>query len=703
MARKNVVEAARALSAVCDGAHSRDHHGFNGADAPFAKSVLSQRLVTPKQARCLHRLLEKYRKQLATLGFDYDTLEVPSDLTPTDPDARRIGQGWTAKPIVENKPEPRPEPAPAPRPVSPPKARPESPEWNFEPEAILARFPEGFRPRPQQEAAIRQINAAYRAGKRVVVLEMPTGGGKSFICYAFAAAVADVGRTHFLTIQKTLQDQYTRDFPSPKLEVLKGRANYPCPKNSENCANGSCTERKKGILLGCLDAPPGWPVDEDGDPKGLLAAAVQLELEPCYHRCPYWKQLQICHDHRITLFNFSSFLFQQRIGRFGHRNLMIVDEGHNVESQLMNFVSMELTEWALSIIGVRINRRITSKEQFVEWLREEEVLTKIGDRLKEMAEYPGDESIPEDLSRAETECLKELQGKLGNFMRFLDKTEWVLETQDYRDRRGESTRKIVARPLYAKDFANDLLFDYADRILVMSATILDVDVWAENLGLARDEVALVQTPNEFPVENRLIHMEYAGNMGRKWFSPEQNPQDPTKPKFVRKIKQIMERHQGQRGIIHCHSFELARILREEVADPRFLFQDDYKGDKQAMLADHAERTDSVIVAPAMHEGYDLRDGLSRFQVIAKVPWPSLGDKVVKERASRDDRWYAWLTALKIVQSYGRSIRSKDDWAMTYIIDSGFDGFYGRHGGRMIPRWFAEALKKYAPKEIRRDS
>jgi hypothetical protein len=90
-------------------------------------------------------------------------------------------------------------------------------------------------------------------------------------------------------------------------------------------------------------------------------------------------------------------------------------------------------------------------------------------------------------------------------MAFLEKTEWILEVVRYNDKRtGEERRKIVARPLYAKDFAEDLLFRHADRLCFMSATILDVGVWARNLGLSADEVELIRTPCDFPVENRII-------------------------------------------------------------------------------------------------------------------------------------------------------------------------------------------------------
>jgi Rad3-related DNA helicase len=576
--------------------------------------------------------------------------------------------------------------------------------WKWTTADVMSHFPQGFKPREQQKVAIDQITRAFAQGKKYAVMEMPTGGGKSFSAYAFADTLREHGGTHFLTIQKMLQDQYQRDWPAPQIEALKGRANYACthPNATKDmdAAHGVCTQRKKGILIDCIDVDAaGWTdFDEDGNPRGILRAAGQLELPACAHKCPYWTQLQKCSDAGVTLFNFSSFLFQKRIGRFTKRALMIIDEGHNVEAELMKFVTVELSEWALSLVNVKITRTISSKEQFTEWLRETDLLRLVQEATKAAEETEDD---PDGFGKEEADALRELEMKIENFMAYLEKTQWILETVAYQDKRGDDRRKIVARPLYAKDFAEDLLFQHADRVLFMSATILDAQVWATNLGIKASDLEHVQSPCDFPVENRPIFLEFAGNLGFKYFTSEQNPSNPTKPKFINKIKQIMGRHHGQRGIIHCHSFELSKVLRYEVGDSRFLFQDDFKGGKDEMLKVHAQRTDSVIVAPALHEGLDLKDDLARFAVIAKVPWPSMMDKVIKERMNLDPKWYAWLCALKLIQSAGRAIRSKTDWAYTYIVDQGFDGFLARNGS-MIPRYIKDAFQKYAPKEIRRD-
>ena len=111
-----------------------------------------------------------------------------------------------------------------------------------------------------------------------------------------------------------------------------------------------------------------------------------------------------------------------------------------------------------------------------------------------------------------------------------------------------------------------------------------------------------------------------------------------------------------------------------------------------MLKDHADREDgSIIIAPAMHEGLDLKGDLSRFQIICKVPYPSFQDnEQLKIRMQLSQDYYNWLTALKLVQSYGRSIRAEDDWADTFVLDADFMSFQ-RRAHKLLPKWFTTAV------------
>lgn len=98
----------------------------------------------------------------------------------------------------------------------------------------------------------------------------------------------------------------------------------------------------------------------------------------------------------------------------------------------------------------------------------------------------------------------------------------------------------------------------------------------------------------------------------------------------------------------------------------------------------------VLVGPSLLEGLDLKDDKSRFQIFFKVPYPSLGDPLVKAKMNTFPGWYDWKTGIAIQQGAGRSIRSKDDWAVTYILDACFRSLINKTG--FFPPSFEERLK-----------
>jgi hypothetical protein len=47
----------------------------------------------------------------------------------------------------------------------------------------------------------------------------------------------------------------------------------------------------------------------------------------------------------------------------------------------------------------------------------------------------------------------------------------------------------------------------------------------------------------------------------------------------------------------------------------------------------------------------------------------------------------------LAQCYGRSVRSKDDWATTYVLDSAFGPFV-RKNKYILPHWFIQAIQPH---------
>ena len=62
---------------------------------------------------------------------------------------------------------------------------------------------------------------------------------------------------------------------------------------------------------------------------------------------------------------------------------------------------------------------------------------------------------------------------------------------------------------------------------------------------------------------------------------------------------------------------------------------------------------TVLISPSLHTGLDLKDNLSRFQIITKVLYPNKSDRWINAKREVDEEGYYWQTALKLVQAYGQ--------------------------------------------------
>lgn len=220
----------------------------------------------------------------------------------------------------------------------------------------------------------------------------------------------------------------------------------------------------------------------------------------------------------------------------------------------------------------------------------------------------------------------------------------------------------------------------------MSATILDFSTFMRNLGIDPALATCLATDSEFPLENRPIFFKPCGNMG---FRHKKN----TLPKMAAFLSKILAKYATKKGIVHTHSFENNRYfvdyLRAEHGF-RIITHDSSKGSRDRAVAEHLSSPEpTVLFSPSMQEGLDLKEELSRFQVLTKVAYPYL-DPYVKARMDRDPKWYQWLTALTMVQATGRSVRSKTDKAHTFILDEGFRDFYYRNE-TWLPKWWTDSI------------
>ena len=167
--------------------------------------------------------------------------------------------------------------------------------------------------------------------------------------------------------------------------------------------------------------------------------------------------------------------------------------------------------------------------------------------------------------------------------------------------------------------------------------------------------------------------------------------------IARAVDQILERHAGERGVVHTTSYQQVNYIMQHVSEAgrARLVTTEGTFERSVLLQIHGSTDASVLISPSLYQGVDLKDDLSRFQIVVKVPYPDLSDRRTRVKLDRDQGWYDWQTALRLVQTYGRSVRSETDHAITYVLDSNFTRFVNAHR-TLFPGYFLDALAVAEP-------
>ena len=502
--------------------------------------------------------------------------------------------------------------------------------------------------RKGQKEALAQARAAFKSGKRFVVLEAPTGEGKSAIAVTLAR---EAQSAYVLTAQKLLQDQYVRDFPD--IALMKGRANYPCLIAPTHAAAAPCIAGRK--LPECDDCPYFLA-------KDTAMAATNVTMNYAYY---------------LAELNYS--------GGFQPRDLLILDEAHNAEASLMSFIGVTLSDARLSSVG--IPERIPSAIDDLEYFDfAEDIMPLLSGRSREIEHGLKKDAMSSQLALSQMQHKQYLDSQFKRLELLLhsrqeDYIEWVVERG-----RNSDGQWLSFKPVTVSSFARELLFGFADRVLMLSATILDAPTYLRSLGISPEEAEVIGVSSDFPPENRPIYLRPVARLTRHHLEKDL-------PKLVGEIAELCKAHPEDKGLIHAHSYKIAAYIAQHLPpECKKRLVTHYSSDgRDAALEQHTRsKKPTILLSPSMTEGIDLADELSRWQVICKIPYPYLGDPQVKRRKELDSAWYDWRTCLTVVQAYGRSVRSREDFAVTYILDADFPAFLKRQQKR-LPSWFLEAV------------
>ena len=539
-----------------------------------------------------------------------------------------------------------------------------------------------YKPRKEQKEALNFIETEYQKNKlnKFFLLNLPVGVGKSHLALMIAdwykKNINKTAKIDIITNSKILQDQYSNTYQS--ICDLKGKENYECETYSCSCSQGAEFNR--------------------------------LNKTSC-QSCPYTfaKDSFIAGD--ISLTNFYLFIlyaiYNPKLMENRDARVLIVDECHEFDDVMSDFISIKITEGVIKKFKFSNEFDILKKfksvkniTQYVDFLKfiNTEIVETVDDMEKGMVSQSRnikqdkrDLKLSKILKSKNSDVkimqlasdLKQYQLKIDIFLKEYKENpnNWVLES-NYNDKLKQM--ELSLEPIWAYDYLDKYVFSNYDMVFLMSGTILDKNLFCQLNGLDVTKSTYYSIGSPFPLKNRMIYYMPLGKMSYK-------SKEETFKRYIPYIKKLLDKYKNKKGIIHTNSFELAKWIENKIKDPRLIFHDSSNKDEMLKLHKESENP-TVIVSPSMDTGVSFDNDSARFQIVAKVPYPSLASQKNKLRQSNNPDWYSWKTVSGLIQMSGRPVRSNLDYADTIIIDGSF-GDVMKHSSHFLPDWLQEAIKR----------
>ena len=512
---------------------------------------------------------------------------------------------------------------------------------------------------------IEAVQDIFEQGYSTIYIDAPTGVGKSAINVACANLVESA---FYTTPLKSLRQQLMNDTGlAPHIVGLQARQDYQCGEvdtdsNCKDCPISVDPERS------CLGRP----------------------------RCTYWNHKRDAMDAHTAALTFAYLIADghlpteddqgQRLS-FKNRELLIVDEMDDLESQVSSlFSGMTIGRTTLP------NRVVRDLSDMVhDDMQTHDDVLDIVEPIRDRARYyvqrhVGDESKAKELEQCQ---------------RFLRKATWMFEeieqgrvwTVDIEPIYGRGDRKkLKLSPVKVDNFLREHVWSRSEKRILSTATMPlrdDPKALSDRLGLDHSEAYLLKVSMPFPAHNRPVHKEYVGNFSGGGDTSQWNA-------IMDKLDELVERHAGQRGVIHTVSYSRAQKIRDTVDEddhPHLydnFYQHEPKYDADATIDAWLNSDLDILLSPSVMTGVDLYDDKCRWGVLIKAPYPHLGDSRLSYLLDEENDWtyYNDIAARSMVQAAGRAVRHADDYADFYLIDEASESLFHRAS---FPDWFIEAV------------
>lgn len=497
--------------------------------------------------------------------------------------------------------------------------------------------------RPHQAEAIEWV-----LGLRgdVGVVNAPTGSGKT----SLAAAAATRRRTIALVKTKNLQSaNYGGSY---SFDVLYGRSNYDCvhPNAMPYATAAECLF--PGAMNDC-DHAFACPYL---DAKRIASFTSRASLNYAYWLAAEWPAAEL-----------------EAAGGF-----LFCDEAHQLSDVVLDHTSITVTmaerlEWDLPAFPIVRGRASGAEiDACCAWLRSAGRVLRSAAKALAPTGADGDEDEREDGAPKAEPVPDPVMRKLKRCRSLLAKVQAVvaaleLNGNDWFIRSGPGARStpsgrepgFIARPLTAR-FHFPRYFLGGWKTVMMSATIGDPATFGEELGLGVMGRAweYLDIPNAWAPETRPVRVLAAPAMGYATRGDENVLNEQARVI----AKAILDCPRDWSGFIHVtrktEAVALAgRLASQGVPAWRLWTPNPLHGTEKTAQEWAREKKRTVGALAVTWNAWEGVDGQEeKICIVAKTPFPSLGDEYERERMQYSGAMFLQRTAWQMEQGLGRSRR-----------------------------------------------
>lgn len=527
--------------------------------------------------------------------------------------------------------------------------------------SIIKQFPLE-RARSSQISVLNAIEKAFSQGYKNVLLEAPVGSGKSAIAISCGKYFGD---SHILTPRKSLQNQYMEDFHRENIVMMKGRSAYPCTIDAPREAYVKIINN---IKLG-KSVQPG--ISELSCSSGPCIGNTEV-YESCtsgHGECPYKMAIQTAQESDGIVHNLHSFIYQAYFAdRFGQRELLVIDECHEVEGIIRSFSERK----------IKLPTIVTT-ESLAET-----------DNFKTLKEW-----MPWFLKY--THLFTDNNATTGSVS---DRAKYLTTLKSLEllsDKFGEKfVPSIVKEPTFRRtlfsfipeqvgDLVKMFLLNFGKKRILMSGTIYNKVQYCRNNGLVEDETCFIRTGSSFPKETRPIYLKkeyYVDTSHAMW--------DENFQEIIQKIESIFEIFDDVKGLIHTPSYDASNAIFNALRHTERVVVHDKDNFQQKLSAFYEDPEPSVFLSPVCQQGVDFKYDRARFQIILRVPYANTSDSFNSYKVKNDFQWYNYQALCIFGQQIGRINRAEDDFGVTILMDERFGKFLSRNRNT-LPKWVMDSI------------